>query len=620
MKLHLLTILFFSCITVVAQELSIKNFYEATNDLSARTKPRQDNNGADCALVKVQLAAPNATFTGNVMGDVAFKDNEYWVYMTAGSKRLKVAQPSYLPLEVSFADYGISRLAGKGTYILTLLLGDLPQGVQQQKIQTGWILLDSEPQGASVYINDEFVGNTPLDGYKQPYGTYSYRIERPNYHSSSGAIELNTGRWEKKITLQPAFGAISVKCNIAGATVLLDGKATGQNAPCTLQEVVSGHHTITLQLEKYAPRQENVVVEDGKTATLDISLDARFATIAITSLEGAQIFCNGKQVGTTKINEDMMEGYYDIEVKLNHHKAVTKQIQVTAGQSQQITLNPIPIYGSLDITSTPRDADITIDGKLFGKTPITVEQLLEGEHTVIISKDGYSSFKKVVNISDGTSETLSATMQEADEPVYDGHEYVDLGLPSGTKWATCNVGASKPEEYGDYFAWGETTKKSDYSWSTYKHCKGSSRTMTTKYCTDSEYGYNGFTDGKTELQPEDDAATANWGSEWQMPSLDQIKELCNSNYTTMTWTMQNGVSGRLITSKVNGNSIFLPAAGYRDDTSLNNAGSNGYYWSRLLDTSTPYYAYNLYFYSGYVFWDDGSRLYGRCVRPVRVQE
>ena len=86
------------CETSMAQELSIKDFHEATNDLAARTKPRQDNNGNDCALVKVQLAAPNATFTGNVMGDVSFKNNEYWVYMTTGSKRLKVTHPSYLPL------------------------------------------------------------------------------------------------------------------------------------------------------------------------------------------------------------------------------------------------------------------------------------------------------------------------------------------------------------------------------------------------------------------------------------------------------------------------------------------------------------------------------------------
>jgi len=198
-------------------------------------------------------------------------------------------------------------------------------------------------------------------------------------------------------------------------------------------------------------------------------------------------------------------------------------------------------------------------------------------------------------------------------------EYVDLGLPSGTLWATCNVGASKPEEYGDYFAWGEIETKSDYSWSTCKYCKGSSLTLT-KYCTLSNYGYNGFTDNLTELQPEDDAATANWGSGWQMPSLDQIKELYNSIYTTTEWTQVNGVNGRKITSKSNGNSVFLPATGYRYDTSLIDAGRGSRYWSRSLDAKNSGNAWYLSFGSGYIDWGSFYRCEGRSVRPVRVQE
>ncbi len=198
------------------------------------------------------------------------------------------------------------------------------------------------------------------------------------------------------------------------------------------------------------------------------------------------------------------------------------------------------------------------------------------------------------------------------------HEYVDLGLPSGTLWATCNVGASKPEEYGDYFAWGETEPKNEYNWSTYKWCNGSINTLT-KYCTRSNDGYKGFTDNKTELEPEDDAATANWGSGWQMPSPDQIKELYN--YATTTWTTHNGVKGRKITSKNNGNSIFLPATDGRISTRLYSPGY-GYYWSRSLNTNTSYHAYNLMFYSaGFSLTGDSGnafRRYGYSVRPVRV--
>ena len=199
----------------------------------------------------------------------------------------------------------------------------------------------------------------------------------------------------------------------------------------------------------------------------------------------------------------------------------------------------------------------------------------------------------------------------------DVHEYVDLGLPSGTLWATCNVGASKPEEYGDYFAWGETTTKGTYNWSTYKYCKGSSSTMT-KYCTKSSYG---TVDNKTELEPSDDAATANWGSNWQTPSRNQCDELVNSSYTTQTWTTMNGVKGWKITSKSNGNSIFLPAAGCRYDTSLSDAGSRGYYWSRSLSTSDSYSAYGMGIGSNPIYSNGYSLRYaGQSVRPVRVKK
>ena len=194
-----------------------------------------------------------------------------------------------------------------------------------------------------------------------------------------------------------------------------------------------------------------------------------------------------------------------------------------------------------------------------------------------------------------------------------GHEWVDLGLPSGTLWATCNVGANSPEEYGDYFAWGETTPKNNYSWSTYFDTDDGGSTF-------KKYNNNG---GLTELQPTDDAATANWGSGWQMPSEYQIYELLydssNTTTTTTEWTQVNGVNGCKITSKSNGNSIFLPAAGYRYDTGLDDASHYGYYWSRSLSTSYSSYAYYLFFDPGDVFGLSNSyRGYGRSVRPVRV--
>ena len=205
---------------------------------------------------------------------------------------------------------------------------------------------------------------------------------------------------------------------------------------------------------------------------------------------------------------------------------------------------------------------------------------------------------------------LKIFLQE-DTPL--SHDCVDLGLPSGTLWATTNIGAANPEDFGDYFAWGETQPKDVYDWSTYMWCNGNNNFALTKYNNDSSHGNNGFVDNKTELDPEDDAATANWGSEWRMPSLEQIQELLN-NCTTQ-WTAINGVNGRLLTSTINGETLFLPANGYLDGSTFN--GGSGNYWSRTLDTSFSPQAYYLNFGSSLVRTYSLGRQYGFSVRAVR---
>lgn len=189
----------------------------------------------------------------------------------------------------------------------------------------------------------------------------------------------------------------------------------------------------------------------------------------------------------------------------------------------------------------------------------------------------------------------------------DLHEYVDLGL--SVNWATCNVGATSPEDYGDYFAWGETEPKTTYDWSTYKLCYGSYG-MLTKYCMWSIYG---TVDNKTTLEPMDDAAHVNWGGAWRMPTKaeqDELREKC-----TWEWTMLNGVEGYKVKGP-SGNSIFLPAAGYRHEEDLDFDGIYGQFWSSSLDTTYSTDACGFYFFSEGFDGNSDSRCYGLSVRPV----
>ena len=211
----------------------------------------------------------------------------------------------------------------------------------------------------------------------------------------------------------------------------------------------------------------------------------------------------------------------------------------------------------------------------------------------------------VANIDSATFE--SSAIEAPDESALTAGEAIDLGL--SVKWASCNVGATFPEEYGDYYAWGETSAKKDYSWSTYKWCNGSGRTLT-KYCADSSYGN---VDNKITLDSEDDVACVEWGGSWRIPTLDEVKELkekCN-----WRWTTYKGVNGCMVTGS-NGNSIFLPATGYSIGMESVADGSYGCYWTSTLIGAYSNCACYLDVYGGSYDWYDNFRYFGRTVRPV----
>lgn len=225
---------------------------------------------------------------------------------------------------------------------------------------------------------------------------------------------------------------------------------------------------------------------------------------------------------------------------------------------------------------------------------------------------------------------------------FNGHEYVDLGIKDEQGrtiyWATCNVGANSPEEYGDYFAWGETIPYyteghsqdspckswrsidgrtiTGYDWASYKYCNGEYNKLT-KYCSDASSGHNGYLDNNLVLAPEDDAATVNWGGNWHtptMPELETLRTMC-----TWSWTAHNGVEGCEVVGP-NGKSIFLPASGSRFSYLLQADGTRGYYWSSSLSTNDDSsHAFCLCFNTSTdLIWGRNGRNEGRSVRPVCI--
>ena len=290
------------------------------------------------------------------------------------------------------------------------------------------------------------------------------------------------------------------------------------------------------------------------------------------------------------------------------------EVVATYNLPQNIDSLTFETYNIYTVTATPSDENL-------GTVKTSATEVEEGTSVTLTAtpNDGYEFVNwtvngEVVSTENPYTTTITqntqyiATFEKSN--IENGHEYVDLGL--SVKWATCNVGANSPEEYGDYFAWGETQPKDNYYWDSYKYCNGSYTTMT-KYCTDSYYG---TVDNKTTLELTDDAARVNWGGDWRMPTKAEQDELRNTSNCTWEWTTQNGVNGYKVTSVVNGNSIFLPAAGWRYNGNLNDAGGRGDYWSSSLGTSYSHVACDVAFNSSSVYLYDYYRYYGRPVRAV----
>lgn len=293
------------------------------------------------------------------------------------------------------------------------------------------------------------------------------------------------------------------------------------------------------------------------------------------------------------------------------------ETRITVTQKSLLDVSPMNVdfsfRGGGIVISVDTESPFEITG---GASWLTVESVSEKGFTLKASPNlsvARMAFVKVVMTGQLTPfVSRELTVRQADP--YNGHPFVDLDLPSGMLWATCNVGASSPEEYGHYFAWGETSKKTIYSWDEYDFFVGGD-TIGNKDHYIKFYKYN-FSDSHV-LDMDDDAAQANWGGIWRMPTNEELDELRFN--CTWAWTRQGGHYGYKVTSMTNANSIFLPAAGYRYIKSLLNADIEGDYWTSTQITSYQYEAFTLHFdktRSSYLPYTSTSRHLGLSVRPV----
>lgn len=525
----------FLSINALGQELTVLGF-RPTSEIMHVPIQRADANNEICAMIRVLLPVSGVTFEGQTVGDSPYNGSEYRVYMTRGTKMLKVNCPGHYPLMVDFRDYGINALEGKRIYELKLKAQSF---VQPQAADPGanYLILNVKPeQGVTIKVDgtDQVVEGGTTSVYLK-YGRHSYRVESNGYSSEEGTVEIGpTGKTVKEVRLQSVM------------------------------------------------------------ATLTVSPET----------PGCAIYVNDRLKGTGTWGGQLPAGLYRVEARKDGHRPQTVTVELSQRDSRTVTIPALsPVYGIINVNYRPVGATVAIDGMEAGTTPDIFRNVTVGRHTVTVSKPGYQSRQEQVTVGENQTATVSGELvaqavQQQAAPVavsttgntINGHEYVDLGL--SVKWAACNVGASSPEDYGNYYAWGETATKAEY--------------------TESNSKTYGKTMGDISGNPQYDAARANWGGTWRLPTKAEFDELVNK--CKWEWTTQGGKKGYRVIGP-SGNSIFLPAAGWRSASLLDYTDTYGSYWSSTPDSSTSYACY-LDFGSGLWYPGCGIRKSGFPVRPV----
>lgn len=346
-----------------------------------------------------------------------------------------------------------------------------------------------------------------------------------------------------------------------------------------------------LDKDKVFPIKDFIERNTGYNCWIDldgIESDAQFADIIIKAINNAEVFLFMYSKTHSKI-ENFEEDWTVREISF---------AQIKKKRIVFVNLDNTPLTDRFYFMFSTKQQVAATSDVAMKKLCADIKQWLRNEDEERLEQERIEREKR-----EAEAKRKNAGIQKSVSNMVNGHEYVDLGLPSGLKWATCNVGANKPEDCGDYFAWGETETKTEYS-------EGNSLTREHSI---SELRRRGIVDGNIRLTSSYDAARAKWGGSWRMPTKEELEEL--EENCRWEWSTQNGVKGYKVTGP-NGNSIFLPAAGIRIGTSLSNDGINGYYSSTTSYDFYDYDAWCLYFNDSDEFLSYYGRDYGLTVRPI----
>lgn len=395
-KTLLFIMLILGSMATIAQKIEVKSFERLDRDMAARMAKVTDVNGDLCAILKIETIEKGFEFSGCIIEKTEQKTGEIWVYVSPGVKFLTIKHPNFGVLR----NYMFPQTIEGGTvYIMKLRT----VGANQNVVTDNYLVIRTQLPEAKIYIDDAYVGNMEASSYLPISQEHTYRVEAFNYHTVEGKVMLSEEeKTELNIELKPAFGYLQINTTPNDdVSIEIDNKAYNDPLPFTIQ-VSSGVHSIQAFRQMYKAVQQQVVVRDGDTAKVNLTLEPNFAEVQLIATDAdAELYVDNIYKGKGSWKGQIVTGNHRIEARKNGCRTYGKTLNVEAGKNVEERFPSLEqAFGKLNINTTPIGANIHIDGKKYGTTPNVIQNILVGKHHIRLSKKGYISISDTINIKE----------------------------------------------------------------------------------------------------------------------------------------------------------------------------------------------------------------------------
>lgn len=415
--------------TMKAQDYKVISMESLPLDMTAREHIKQDERGRQCAVFRIatQNITPEQRMGfhfecdwNSFVVERQIVDGQIWVWVSPGLKTLKIKHTTLGQWDLHTSNFAIT-VEALHTY--KIVLQGTATASNTNAITKQFLVFDITPKDAMLTVN-----GTPwpvIDGIAQKmvdFGTYEYRIEVKDYHAVTGKVEVfdPDNKVTVKKSLAPAFGYLKIEGDrdiLSKASVYIDN-ANGSEALQSPQRLGSGQHEVRVLHPMYQAYQQTVTIKDNETYTLKVNLNANFANVTLKVDADAEIWVNGEKKGIRSWTGNLEAGSYIVECRMKDCKPTRVEKDITADMNgQTLTLQvPQPLTGMLVLNSSPAMAEIYIDGERKGETPMRINKLNVGKHSLRLVKEGYKTVNKTFTIEDGKTLELEEKM-EAETPV-----------------------------------------------------------------------------------------------------------------------------------------------------------------------------------------------------------